>query len=382
MKSAKRIITLLVAVLVLTLGVSGALAADNVSVDAGKTATLTFTFSDIYNVDGEFTVSDPKSIVSNYTVSISNAGATAATVSGSRLWASPGAEPVRTTVVVKVEVAVKSGAVGGSTCTVNFSGIYGDANKPVGNEQEAYQSATVTVKGSAAPQPTTSTKPTPSVSPSPSPSPSGQPGVDYTELNNQITIAEGLDPTEYDNASREILVSSLEKAREARSSKDQSAVSAAAKELKNALSLLKKMDYTKLESALSRADTLLVSEQTSILWQKLADVSRKATGMLESGDQEAVDAVVAELTEILDALKKELETIQQTQVVVKEVPVDVLPSSDYCNIQSHHLWPAFFIASLVINVLLLGVVAFMTIRRIRNQKDDMPLVDYDIDEDF
>ena len=31
-------------------------------------------------------------------------------------------------------------------------------------------------------------------------------------------------------------------------------------------------------------------------------------------------------------------------------------------------------------VVLLGVVAFMIIRRIRNQKDDTPLVDYDIDE--
>ena len=394
MRSGKKIIALCAAVLMLVMAVPPVYAVDNVSVDAGKTAELIFTFSDVYNVDGKFTINDPKNIVSSYTVSVADAGATAAMVSGNLLWASPGAEPVRTTVRVKVEVAVKSGAEGGAACTVAFSGIYGDANKAVGNEQESYQSATVTVNAAAvqpgtSDTPTTPVTPPPTVKPTPGSTTDPKPGsgqgssnVDYTELNKKIAVAEGLNLNEYNDDSRKALTTALTEARSALSSKDQSMVSNAAKKLQNALSGLKKMDYTKLQSALDRADNLLVSEQTVILWQKLSDAARKGIGLLESGDQAAVDAVTAELIEILDALEKDLDIIQKTQVVVQEVPVTVLPDSDYCNIESHHIWPAAFVASLVVNVLLLGVIAFMVIRRIRNQKDDTPLVDYDIDEDL
>lgn len=388
MKFGNRIIALCAAVLVLVMMVPAAHAVDNASVDAGTVAELTFTFSDVYNVDGEFSISDPKNIVSSYTVTVAEAGATTATVSGNRLWASPAAEPVRTTVRMKVEVTIKAGAAPGATCTVNFSGIYGDANKAAGNEQEAYQSATVTVKGTSAVQPTTPETPVtpkpPTTTPN-TPASSGGQGsskVDYTELNKKIAIAEGLNPEEYEKTSRESLTTALEEARKALSSSNQTAVSNAAQKLQNALSGLKKMDYSKLQSALGRADNLLVSEQTVVLWQKLADAARKGTGLLDSGDQAAVDAGTAELTEILDALEKELGIIQKTQVVVQEVPVTVLPDNDYCNISSHHVWPAMFVASLVVNVMLLGVIAFMVIRRIRNQKDDTPLVDYDIDEDL
>ena len=100
MRSGKKIIALCAAVLMLVMAVPPVYAVDNVSVDAGKTAELIFTFSDVYNVDGKFTINDPKNIVSSYTVSVADAGATAAMVSGNLLWASPGAEPVRTTVRV------------------------------------------------------------------------------------------------------------------------------------------------------------------------------------------------------------------------------------------------------------------------------------------
>ena len=154
-------------------------------------------------------------------------------------------------------------------------------------------------------------------------------GVDYTELNKQIAIAKGIDPAEYNSVSRDALAAALKAAEEALSSKDQSAVSAAAQNLKNAMDGLKKMDYSALQSALARADVFLVSDQTAVLWQKLSDAARKGIGLLESGDQTAVDAVAVELTTLLDALKEELELIQETQVVVKEVPVETLPTNEF-----------------------------------------------------
>ena len=115
-------------------------------VEAGGTATLTFTFEDVFNVDGIFTVNDTDAIVSRYTISVAQAGATAAVIEGNRLWAVPSAEPVATDVSIVVEVTLKEDAAPGKAVTVSFAGIYGDGNGAPGNEQEVYRSETVTVK--------------------------------------------------------------------------------------------------------------------------------------------------------------------------------------------------------------------------------------------
>lgn len=114
--------------------------------EPGGTASLIFKFKDVFNVDGIFTVEDPDEIVSDYAVSVVDAGATAAVVQENMLWAVPAAEPVKTDVSVAVEVTLKSDAAPGKVCTVSFTGIYGDGNGEPGNEMDVYQSATVTVK--------------------------------------------------------------------------------------------------------------------------------------------------------------------------------------------------------------------------------------------
>lgn len=113
---------------------------------AGQTAAVIFTFEDVFNVDGVFTVEDADAIVSQYTISVAEAGATDATIAGDRLWAIPSGAPVATDVSVVVEVTLKDDAAAGKMCTVSFTGIYGDGNGEPGNEQDVYRSEIITVK--------------------------------------------------------------------------------------------------------------------------------------------------------------------------------------------------------------------------------------------
>lgn len=381
MTLSKKIITLLAAVLIFAMLVPNALAASDTGAKAGETATVTFTFRDVYNVDGTFTVDDPQKILSTYSVNVANAGATAAVVNGNRLWASPTAEPVKTTVSVTVSLSIKSSAAAGASCTVSFSGIYGDANEEPGNEHDITLSANVTVKapegGTATPAPTPTPTPTPSTTPAPT-----APSVDYSELQKQINIASGLVQTDYTNESRDLLTAALSVAQSALNSKDQSLVTAAAEQLRATISSLVTMDYSKLKTALSQADALLASEQAAVLLQEISEAAQRGSELLKSGDQQAVDQAAKELTDIMDRLAALLEVEAETKVVIQEVPVEVLPEGDYCNIPSHHVWPILFWVSLGVNVILVGGIAFFVIRKTRSRRDFAPMVDYDIDDDI
>lgn len=385
MTLSKKIITLLAAVLIFAMLVPNALAASDTGAKAGETATVTFTFRDVYNVDGTFTVNDPQKILSTYSVNVANAGATAAVVNGNRLWASPTAEPVKTTVSVTVSLSIKSSAAAGASCTVSFSGIYGDANEEPGNEHDITLSANVTVKapegGTATPAPTPSTTPTPTPTPSTTPAPTA-PSVDYSELQKQINIASGLVQTDYTNESRDLLTAALSVAQSALNSKDQSLVTAAAEQLRATISSLVTMDYSKLKTALSQADALLASEQAAVLLQEISEAAQRGSELLKSGDQQAVDQAAKELIDIMDRLAALLEVEAETKVVIQEVPVEVLPEGDYCNIPSHHVWPILFWVSLGVNVILVGGIAFFVIRKTRSRRDFAPMVDYDIDDDI
>lgn len=409
MKSSKRMIALFAAVLAFAMLVPGVLAASGTSAEAGKTASVTFTFQDVYNVDGTFTVSDPQKILSTYSIQVEDDGATAALVSGDRLWASPDGEPVRTTVSVSVSMRIKSTAAAGSRCTVTFNGIYGDANERVGNEVDITRTATVTVKaaeGAVAPTvtpavtpspgPTTAptVTPTPSTSPAPTaqPQPSADPtpavtpstgsAVDYSALGKQISIAGGLILSDYTDESQTLLASALETAQNALNSDDQAVVTAAAEELRAAIAGLKRMDYSGLKAALAQADAFLNSEEAALSWQQLSQAVEQGEQLLQSSDQQAVDQAAQELSDSLAGIAALLEADTETKVVVQEVPVEVPPAGEYCNIPAHHVRSVLLWVSVALNVILLGGIAAFLIGRTRNRKDHTPLVDYDIDEDF
>lgn len=224
--------------------------------------------------------------------------------------------------------------------------------------------------------------PTATSTPTPTPEVSPTPGVDYTELEKQITVASGLELSNYTDQSCENLVDALSDARAALFYGEQSLVTAAAEQLRAAITGLVSMDYSQLKAALDRADTLLASEQAAALWEQLSEAAGQSRPLLQSGDQQAVDQAAGKLTDLLNDIAALLEAEPETKVVVQEVPVEVLPEGDYCNVEQHHLWPVLFAVSAVLNLGLIGVIAAYIVRRTKNRRDVTPLVDYDIDDDI
>ena len=86
-----------------------------------------------------------------------------------------------------------------------------------------------------------------------------------------------------------------------------------------------------------------------------------------------------ELEDLIDQIKKDAEENAQVKEVVKEV--EVLPDKPYCNIHIHKVWPILFFISLGINVILIGLIIAFFAKRKKNEKDDTPVVDYDIGDD-
>ena len=362
MKIMKKAAALLVVILLLCAVTPAALAVSDTSAEAGKTATLTFKFNDVYNVDGTFKVKDTDGIVSKYTISVAKAGATSAVVNGDRLWAAPAAEPVKTDVSVTVKVTLKSDAAVGKKCTVSFTGVYGDGNGKPGNEKDVYQAATVSVK-KADPKPV--------------------PTVDYTELQKQIAIAEGLTSTGYTTSSWNAMIAALDAGKAALTSTSQDTVDAAAKALADAIAALVKMDYSKLHAAIKSVEDFTGSEELADLFNQLFGAVNEGKGLLTSGDQAEVDAAAARINELLEKIKEALDALKnkEPETVIKEVEVEVLPKDDYCNIDMHRVWPILFFISLGLNAILVAVIGMAAAKKKKNAKDDTPLVDYDIGDD-
>lgn len=205
--------------------------------------------------------------------------------------------------------------------------------------------------------------------------------LDDAELKRQIAIANGLNRMEYTTESWKKLIDALDSACYALTENNQIDADIATERLQNAIAGLVRMDYAPLEAALSAVEDLAESNPQHLLWVKLLDATGKGTELLTSGDQEAVDAAVAEINDLLAQLKAIIEEKAPPEVVEKEVLVEVLPTGDYCNIPKHRIWPVLFFASLAVNVILVAVIVAYVSRKKRNQRDDTPLVDYDIYDD-
>ena len=65
----------------------------------------------------------------------------------------------------------------------------------------------------------------------------------------------------------------------------------------------------------------------------------------------------------------------------KKVEVEVPPKGEYCNIPMHKVWPVLFFVSLAVNVALIVLIIVYISKKKKNQKDNTPLVDYDIADD-
>lgn len=358
MRFLKIAIAFAATVLLLTAIAPVSLAVSNASVEAGKTATLTFSFADISSLDGTFTVDDPSGIVKSHTVSVTDTEAVSMSVSGDHVWAIPNAEAVKTTVAVTVKVTLNSGVTAGKSCTVSFSGVYGGSSTEAGNEQAVHQSATVSVKAAPVVKP---------------------PVINYTGLEAEIAAAGKLNAGDYTAESWNRLTAALSDAKSALTSTSQEQVNKAANALADAAAGLIEIDYSKLQQALSNVDRYGETEILADQWLQLNDAINVGKALLNSGDQAAVDAAAQRIDEVLAQIDTQMDELRTPKTVEVEVPVEVLPEGNYCNITVHKVWPVLLFISLAMNAVLFLSVIF---QRKKKETDDTPLVDYDISDDM
>lgn len=206
--------------------------------------------------------------------------------------------------------------------------------------------------------------------------------VDYSDLEFQVAKANGLYENDYTketwNAVKELLNKGRLLLEEGGS---QAEVTETADKLDEAVDALVRMDYSRLEKALNEVYKKIdENPELHDLWLRINIAVEEARPIMVNGDQEAVNRTAAEI----NALVKELEEYAPeggTGVIVKEVEVEVPPSDNFCNIPGHKAWPALFVISLVLNIALIGMMGYIFMKKRRNT-DDIPLVNYDIDDDF
>ena len=179
--------------------------------------------------------------------------------------------------------------------------------------------------------------------------------IDYTELDRQLKIAGDLKKDEYTEDSWNAFAKVLEKAKDVRKNGKQADVDASAKDLADAISKLVKMDYSKLLAALDSAKNV-GNEPAAGLIERLIAAIEAANAAMNSNDQAAVDAAAAELEAVIAELEKALDEMKETVTIEKEVPVEVEPTSPFCNISWHNILVVLLIISAILNVVLVIIV--------------------------
>ena len=205
--------------------------------------------------------------------------------------------------------------------------------------------------------------------------------IDDTALRRQVAIANGLTRTEYTKASWEVLTAALLNANQAMNGDSQKAADDAVIQLEEAIAALVPMDYSRLEATLAELDRLAETDEYTQLWNQLMRTAYDARDLLKSGNQVAVDEITAKLRDLMDQVRQSIQDQKTPEIVVQEVPVEVPPENDFCNIPMHRVWPVLFFLSLVLNGVLIAVIVLYIYRKKKNQQDDTPLVDYDIFDD-
>lgn len=207
--------------------------------------------------------------------------------------------------------------------------------------------------------------------------------LDYSELEYQIGIANGLESYEYTTETWEVLQSAVE-AGNKRLAGDvgQSELNGAAEDIELAIENLTKMDYGNLTDALDIIYEKIDENPTEHdIWYRLDKAVDKARPLLVSGDQAAVD----EMAQTLNALIEELQACEKTgvqpDVIVQEVQVEVPPNDDFCNIPVHRIWLTLLVVSIVLNILFFGALMFVLIKK-RGAVEHTPMVNIDFDEDI
>lgn len=207
--------------------------------------------------------------------------------------------------------------------------------------------------------------------------------IDYSKLEIQVAMVNGLNEYDYTKETWAVLDEAMQQGVALfGKAEQQSEVVSAAKAIEDAVSGLVRMDYSKLEDALSAVYDFIGSDtELYDVWAKINEAEKKARPLLVSGNQKAVDDAAAEINALLEEIDALGRVEEEPEVVIKEVEVEVPPSDDYCNIPMHRTWPVLFFISLALNFAMAGLVYYVFTKR-RNTTDNIPLVNYDIDDDM
>ena len=378
----KRLNKILILVLALTIAFSAlCISASAADTKAGESGSITFTFANVYGVDGAVTA-DAGVTITNVTSNVQDA----ACVNNKVFIYS--AE--QTTIQVIVYYTVDANATVGSAFAVNFDGSTYGLNDQVGTIAKATDYVTVAAQSSGG---TTIVVPK----------------ADTTALEEQIAIAEALNEVDYTEESWATMQAALTAGKRLLNSFSQTAVNNATAKLKDAIAALVKLDRAALIDAMNKADALFNKNADSKLWKELHDAVVNGGELMTSRTQADIDAgvtallnaikaveallnkapetvikevtveVTKEVEKIVEVEKVVTETVEVEKVVekevIKEVPVEV-PAEG-----SNLVWIILLIISIVINVALAVLVVLYFIKKKSNQKDNTPLVNYNIEED-
>ena len=208
-------------------------------------------------------------------------------------------------------------------------------------------------------------------------------GRDYSQLERQIGIANGLDSYDYTKETWEVLRSAVEAGNKLlEGTSGQKELDKAVQDIKKAIESLVKMDYSVLISTLDIVYAKIdENPEMHDAWYRLDKAVDKARPLLVSGDQQAVDEMAKLLKEIMEELSAFDQVTVEPEVIIQEVEVEVPPSTAFCNIPKHRIWPVLLVASALLNVLLLAALGFVLFRK-HKTTDNTPLVNYDIEDDI
>ncbi len=187
--------------------------------------------------------------------------------------------------------------------------------------------------------------------------------LDVTELTNMMTAAQKLQQGDYTADSWNALDSALKNAERALGMQSQARIDAATRKIAEAFSKMVPIDFSKMYRAMTRLDILTrSSSETSDLWDKLVALYAEAEAAKVSGNQEEVDRIAGEIEAVIDAINGGSNREDAFDMSI--------------------IWMILFFISLLINAAFVALVMIRT-RNIRKfQKDDVPLVEYDIDDDI
>lgn len=369
MKMTKRFWVLLVVLALMVSMVPSAAAANNgnKTVHAGKSTTVTFTYKDVKGVQGSIKFSNPELFTSLEVTVTGGSGAHNISLDPASNGKFFFSNATTTDIVIKLVLTTAKGATAGDSCKITST--YEVTVDGEVLEAKAEESVTVKIIDRDPTNPPMGEEETTTAP------------IDYSELERQIAIAEGLIETDYTAESWANMLAALKDARAALSSDSQTVVDAAAQALADAIAALVRMDFSKLIAAMEKVRGLGDTEELANLWLQMYDLFDEAKLAMVSGDQAWVDELTQKILDLLAKIIEEIAAMKNPEQVTIEVPVEVEPTEPYCNIPMHKVWPILFFVSLGLNVIFLVLFVTMSSKKKKKTADKTPMVDYDIGDD-